>query len=60
MIVLCFNMQGKYTFEHTHDNSHLFTISMQEEDTLDQTMPNVICVHFSQLLDHCVTHAYTS
>ena len=54
MTVLCFSMQGKDAFEHTHDTSHLFIISMQEEDTLDQRMPNVICIHFSQLLDHCV------
>ena len=37
MIVLCFSMQGKDTFEHTHDKSQLFTFSMQERDILDHT-----------------------
>ena len=30
--------------------------SMQEEDVLELLMPSVICVHFSQLVDHCIAY----
>ena len=28
---------------------------IEEEDILEHTNANVVCVHFSQLVDHCVT-----
>ena len=34
--------------------------SMQEEDNLEHANGKCHCVHFSQLLDHCVTKAFTS
>ena len=34
--------------------------NMEEEDILKHTMPSVICLHFSQVVNHFVTDAYTS
>ena len=47
-------MQGEDIMEHTNGKSHVFTFSKQEEDVLEHTS-SVVCVYFSQFVDHCVT-----
>jgi hypothetical protein len=54
MIVLRFKMQREDIFEHTNDKCHVFHILVCKRKTcLSTVMANVICVHFSQLIDHC-------
>jgi hypothetical protein len=56
MIVLHFSMQGEDIIEHIVGKCQgCLNFVMQEEDTFEQIMPSVIWVHFSQLIDHCVT-----
>ena len=56
MIVLHFSMQGEDIVEQTNGKCHVFTFKYaREKYFLNILMPSVICVHFSQLIDHCVT-----
>jgi hypothetical protein len=38
--------------EHIDDKCHVLTLSMQEEDSLEQLQPSVICGPYSQLVGH--------
>jgi hypothetical protein len=54
MIVLHFSMQGEDSIEHTSGKRHLYTFLVcKRKIFLSILMPNVICVHFGQLIDHC-------
>ena len=57
IIVLRFNMQGADVNEHTNHKCHVFTFLnlCKRKVFLSIRMPSVICVHFSQFVDHCVT-----
>ena len=69
MIVLCFSMQGYYIFERTNDNTLVckrklfldilmytyYILVSKRKLFLDILMASVIYVHFSQLVNHCVT-----
>ena len=47
--------------EHTDGNRHVFTnLVCKRKIFLSTLIPSAICVHFSQLVDHYVTCAYTS
>ena len=60
MIVLRFGMQGEDIVEHTiNQQVSCLRFSVQEEVILKHTMSRVICVYFSQLVDHCVAKSYT-
>ena len=47
-------MQRETIVEHTNVKCHAHCI-MQEEDILEHTNAKCHLVHFSQLVDHCVT-----
>ena len=54
MIILRFSMQWEDKFMSGLKASVIcLQFDMQEEDILQHT--NDICVHFSQLVEHCVT-----
>ena len=57
MIMSHFDMQEKDIIEYTNRKSRVFTSQNAiQEDTLEHTNAMcLVCVHFSQLVDHCVT-----
>ena len=58
MIVLCFIMQGEDMIEHTNDKCRVLVC--KRKIFLSILISSVICVHYYQLVEHCVACAYTS
>jgi hypothetical protein len=49
-------MRGEDIFENTNGKCHVFTFLVcKRKIFLSIVMASVICVHFSQVVDHCVT-----
>ena len=49
-------MQGEDILENANGKCHVFTFLVRKRKIfLSIVMASVICVHFSQLVDHCVT-----
>ena len=48
-------MQGEESFDRTNGKCHFYIIACKSKTFLSIViMASVICVHFSQLVDHCV------
>ena len=53
-----FGMQGEDIIEHVNGKCHVVYISICERKiVLSVLVLNVICSHFSQLVDHCLKEA---
>ena len=61
MIVLRSSIHWADIIVHTNGKCHVFTFLVcKRKIFLSILMLSVICVHFSQLVDHYVIEAYTS
>ena len=55
MVVLHSSMKREDIIEHTNGKCHVFAFLVcKRKIFLSILMSGVICVHFSQLVDHCV------
>ena len=54
MTIMRFNIQGEDIFEFTNGKRHAFAILICKGKIFELTNASVICVHFSQVVDHCV------
>ena len=60
-IVLPYSMPWKDSLEVTYDECHGVYILVYTGKIFQSIqMSSVVCVHSSQLVEHCVTNAYTS
>ena len=61
MMIFSSSMQGEDILEHANAKCHgVYFLLCKRKRFLTMSMPNVICVHISQLVDHYVTYTYTS